>query len=459
MGRSSFTLDLDRCTGCSACRIACELANDVSPGVHWRSVTTFNEPRWSGATVLKYSLACNHCEAPTCLAGCPAGAYEKDTATGAVILHRERCMGCRYCSWVCPYAAPQLDPATGTMEKCTFCLERQREGGIPACASACPTGALGFERETAPPEPGRTWPPGFPDTGTRPAIRVTARRRGAAPPEASAPHAAVPPLGWARPTLRHGLVAEWPLLVFSFVASVLVAWLAAGLSGAAAPPAAAFAGLGAAAVAVSVLHLGRPSLAWRAAFGLRTSWVSREITAFSAFLGLGTIYLAGFVPARAAGWIAAGLGFGALVAMDMVYRARGQEVAAIPHSAMATLTAVYLAAVLTGRVDLAMVLALAKTVLYQLRKLRGQGVPSWLVSAARLGLGMLLPLVAWPASRATLPALLLALVLLGELLDRAEFYAELAFLTPRRQAARDLIHAAFARQRGDPARGTAAPTS
>ena len=438
MGQAAFTLDLNRCTGCSACRLACELVNDVSSGVHWRSVTTFNEPRWAGATVLSYSLACNHCAAPPCLAGCPAGAYEKDVETGAVILHRERCMGCRYCAWVCPYAAPQLDSGSGTMEKCTFCLDRQCRDEAPACASACPTGALGFERAAGAPA-GAPWPPGFPDTGTRPAIRVTARRRGTAPPETSLPHSAVPPLGWPRPTLRHGLAAEWPLLAFTSLATVLVAWLAAALLGGPSPHAAVFAGLGALGMAVSALHLGRPLRAWRAAFGLRTSWVSREIVVFSAFLGLGTLHLAGAVPANAAGWAAAALGLAALVAMDMVYRARGQEVAAVPHSAMATLTALYLTAVLLGKVDLAIVLALAKTVLYQLRKMRGQGVPSWQVSAVRLGLGMLLPLVAWPAGTTAPPVWILALVLLGELLDRAEFYAELAFLTPHRQAARDLI--------------------
>jgi Fe-S-cluster-containing dehydrogenase component/DMSO reductase anchor subunit len=443
MGQASFTLDLNRCTGCSACRIACELANPVSPGLHWRSVTTFNEARWAGASVLNYSLACNHCAAPTCLVGCPAGAYEKDPETGAVVLHRERCMGCRYCSWVCPYAAPQLDPATGTMEKCTFCLDRQRRGEAPACASACPTGALGFQRAGAPPPEGSPRPSGFPDVGTRPAIEVTARRRGA-PPATSHRHPAIPPLGWPRPTLRHGLAAEWPLLAFTFAATLLVAWMTAALFGAAAPPAAAFAGLGGVAMAVSALHLGRPERAWRAALGLRSSWVSREIVAFSAFLGFGTLHLAGLVPARAAGWAAAALGAAALLAMDMVYRARGQEVAAVPHSAMATLTAVYLVAVLTGRVDLATVLALAKTVLYQLRKLRGQGVSAWQVSAVRLGFGMLLPLVAWPAGSVSPPAWVLALVLAGELLDRAEFYAELDFLGPRRQAARDLARAVLA---------------
>jgi len=447
MAQAAFTLDLNRCTGCSACRLACELANDVSPGVHWRSVTTFNEARWAGATVLHYSLACNHCGAPTCLAGCPAGAYEKDADTGAVILHRERCMGCRYCAWVCPYAAPQLDPASGTMEKCTFCIDRQRRGEAPACVSACPTGALGFERVLAPPAEAAR-PPGFPDTGTRPAIQIKGRRRGTAPPETGERHESLPPLGWQRPRLIHGLAAEWPLLVFTSVASALVAWLAAALLGAARPPVAWFAGLGAAALAVSALHLGRPTRAWRAVLGLRSSWVSREVTAFSAFLGLGTLHLAGVIPTAAAGRAAAALGLAALLAMDLVYRVRGQEVAAVSHSAMTTLTAAYLVAVLGGRVDLALVLALVKTVLYQLRKLRGQGVRGWVVSTVRLVPGMLLPLVAWPAGRPTLPPALLALVLLGELLDRAELYAELAFLTPRRQAARDLVAAVVARRSG-----------
>ena len=48
MAQAGFTVDLNRCTGCGACRLACELANEVAPGVHWRSVTTYNAPRWSG---------------------------------------------------------------------------------------------------------------------------------------------------------------------------------------------------------------------------------------------------------------------------------------------------------------------------------------------------------------------------------------------------------------------------
>jgi Fe-S-cluster-containing dehydrogenase component len=436
--QACFTIDLDRCTGCSACRIACELANPVSAGVHWRSVATFNSPRWSGATVLHWSLACNHCGAPTCLAGCPAGAYTKDVATGAVVLDRDRCIGCRYCSWVCPYAAPQLDESSGTMEKCTFCLDRQRRGEAPACASACPTGALGFTREPAPAGPASPWPPGFPDAGTRPALRVTPRRRGTAPPEMTAASTMAPAPAVERASLRRGLAAEWPLLAFSFAATVLVAAFSASALGGPALPLSGFLALAAAAMAVATFHLGRPLRAWRALAGLRTSWVSREIAAFSAFVALGAAALLTGTAQAAPGWIAAALGVAALLAVDMVYRVRGQAVAAIPHSAMATLTWALLTAALTGAAGATALVAIVKVVLYQQRKVRGLGVRSWQVSAVRLVVGLLVPLVLWPPGGGPLPLPLLICLFAGELIDRAELYAELAFVTPRRQAARDL---------------------
>ncbi len=407
--QACFTLDLNRCTGCSACRIACEIANPVSAGLHWRSVTTFNEPRWSGATVLHWSLSCNHCLSPSCLAGCPAAAYTKDAATGAVVIDRDRCIGCRYCAWVCPYAAPQLDTTTGTMEKCTFCLDRQRRGDAPACASACPTGALGFAHDLAPAAPGAPWPPGLPDTGTRPALRVAGRRRGAVSPEMTAAAAEAPALSKERPGLRHGLAAEWPLLVFSLTATALVAWFSAGVLGATPPPPAAFLALAGAAMAVGAAHLGRPLRAWRALAGLHSSWVSREIAALSGFVALGAAALIAGATRALPGWIAAVIGVAALVAMDMVYRVRGQTVAAVPHSAMATLTWALVVAALGGAAGLATLLAIVKVVLYQRRKMRGLGVRSWLVSAVRLVVGLLAPLALWPPGGAPLPLPLLAL--------------------------------------------------
>ena len=116
----------------------------------------------------------------------------------------------------------------------------------------------------------------------------------------------------------------------------------------------------------------------------------------------------------------------------------------MPHSAMTVLTWALLAAALAGHAALAAAVAAVKAALYAVRKVRHPGASPWLLAAARLGLALALPLALWPVGR-PLPAGLLACLLAGELLDRAELYAELAFLTPRRQAERDLAAAAAAR--------------
>jgi anaerobic dimethyl sulfoxide reductase subunit B len=95
--------------------------------------------------VLAYnvSVACNHCERPICMEVCPAGAITR-REDGLVLLDPDRCMGCRYCEWACPYGAPQYDSATGRMTKCTFCVDDLDRGGQPACVAACPLRALDF---------------------------------------------------------------------------------------------------------------------------------------------------------------------------------------------------------------------------------------------------------------------------------------------------------------------------
>ena len=75
---------------------------------------------------------------------CPALAYTRDKKTGAVILHAEKCIGCKYCTWACPYDAPKFNPKTRIIEKCTFCNHRILDTLKPACANLCPTGALDF---------------------------------------------------------------------------------------------------------------------------------------------------------------------------------------------------------------------------------------------------------------------------------------------------------------------------
>ena len=85
------------------------------------------------------------------------------------------CFGCGYCTWVCPYNAPQLDPNAGHVSRCNMCVDRLEVGLKPACASACLGGALDFGViETTPEgcEQLETCIPGFPDTSiTHPNIR------------------------------------------------------------------------------------------------------------------------------------------------------------------------------------------------------------------------------------------------------------------------------------------------
>ena len=81
----------------------------------WRQVRTFNELHVPGVELLHLSLACNHCAEPGCAAACPTLAYRRDAETGAVLLDQDRCIGCRYCTWACPYGAPRVDEALGVV--------------------------------------------------------------------------------------------------------------------------------------------------------------------------------------------------------------------------------------------------------------------------------------------------------------------------------------------------------
>lgn len=431
MSQLAFVLDLDRCTGCAACVLACSNENAPSPGIAWRSVVTFNRSRFPGAPVFHYSLACNHCLEPACLEGCPAAAYAKDPTTGAVVLDPDRCMGCRYCAWVCPYEAPRYAPSRGIMEKCTLCDHRLADGLEPACVAACPVDALGREEN---PAPGVVFRAGFPDTGLRPAIRVTGSRRQAPPAMTAAPlhTGSVVSSGPPRWT---ALREEWSLWLFSSLMALLVAWWAAAAAVGGTVSPLAFAGLGLAALGASALHLGRPARAWRGLANWRSSWISREAVLVVLFLAGGSAAAFGGKPGPAAAWPLAAAGFAGLLAMDMVYRVRGQSTPAVPHSAMATLTAAFYLGLLLASPALAIPAAGLKLALYLPRRERFNG-PGTSLAAVRAA-ALIMPCLLLLGGGAP-PWFLLALAVPGELIDRAEFYAGLEFLTPHLQIGRDL---------------------
>lgn len=147
-----FYVNLANCTGCKACEIACKDRKDLPVGVRWRRVYEYGGGEWvqednmlvpHGLFHYFVSTACMHCEQPICMEVCPASAISKRD-DGIVLIDPDRCIGCRYCSWACPYGAPQFNAEAGVMTKCDFCVELQEKGEKPACVAACPYRALEY---------------------------------------------------------------------------------------------------------------------------------------------------------------------------------------------------------------------------------------------------------------------------------------------------------------------------
>lgn len=147
-----FYVNVANCTGCKACEIACKDKSNLPSGVRWRRVYEFGGGDWvqdgeqvvpSGVFSYFVSNACNHCEKPICMEVCPASAISKRD-DGIVLIDADKCIGCRYCSWACPYGAPQFNEEAKVMTKCNFCYDLQAQGEKPACVDGCPYRVLEF---------------------------------------------------------------------------------------------------------------------------------------------------------------------------------------------------------------------------------------------------------------------------------------------------------------------------
>jgi molybdopterin-containing oxidoreductase family iron-sulfur binding subunit len=184
-----MTIDLDRCTGCQACVVACKVENNVpfsSPEeavegreIAWIQVLATFEGEFPEIRARFMPVLCMHCDKPPCVPVCPTGATYKSEPTGIVAQIYPRCIGCRYCAVACPYTIkffnwsapawpeamqPGLSPDVsvrpkGVIEKCTFCSHRLpkaretaaaekrelRDGDYrTACQETCPTRAITF---------------------------------------------------------------------------------------------------------------------------------------------------------------------------------------------------------------------------------------------------------------------------------------------------------------------------
>jgi len=177
-----YGLDISRCVGCRKCVYSCVEENNQSrtPQIHW--ITVLEMAKEKGIDLFHshsdyerelvpdddhfyFPVACQQCENPPCVKACPVKATWKEK-DGIVVVDYNWCIGCRFCMASCPYGArhfnwsqpeipkEEINPVThyygnrprykGVVEKCTFCIQRVREGLYPSCVEICPVGARKF---------------------------------------------------------------------------------------------------------------------------------------------------------------------------------------------------------------------------------------------------------------------------------------------------------------------------
>jgi Fe-S-cluster-containing dehydrogenase component len=176
----AYALNLSVCIGCRRCAEACHEENNHDRRTNQSYIRVLEMEQGSfdmerGTVHYDHAVPaegkfympvqCQQCENPPCVKACPVEATWQES-DGIVVVDYNWCIGCRYCEAACPYHArrfnwtkPEIPPAEvnpnqsylsnrvrpqGVMEKCTFCLHRTREGRLPACLEACPTGARVF---------------------------------------------------------------------------------------------------------------------------------------------------------------------------------------------------------------------------------------------------------------------------------------------------------------------------
>jgi len=145
VSQKAFYFDMTVCIGCKTCQIACKDKNNLPVGVLYRRVHTFEGGKFPKPWVYFLSVACNHCEDPRCVQNCPTGAMQKRESDGLVVVDQSVCIGCRYCTWSCPYDGPQYLEEKGVVGKCDGCVDLTAKGEKPACVDACNMRALEFD--------------------------------------------------------------------------------------------------------------------------------------------------------------------------------------------------------------------------------------------------------------------------------------------------------------------------
>ncbi len=433
MHYNGFIFDYARCVGCHACVVACYNENGVQPPVLWRQVVGVNPEKVPLYGFVSLSMACNHCTDAPCLKACPASAYYRDQETGAILHSNKRCIGCKYCTWACPFDAPKYNPLRGVVEKCTMCNERLKSGEIPACTEACPTGALSFgsiETAASIQAPGISAKPFSPRIVTKNEDIVN-----------HIPHIDEQVTGYS-PLQHTGMkhfapskinpIHELPLAIFTLICSLMVGWVGSmPWVGIASRGITLFILLGIVGALLSTFHLGKPFRALRSVANVKSSWLSREILLFTLFFSLSALNLI-FFNLIVLSVIAVILGLLLLVAVEMVYSVTDKKYKIHVHSANVVITALTIFSIFSSFERLLVLVLVLKAALYILRH-ANYSVSSleFIFSFIRVFLGILIPLGSIFFSNQHISMLMILFILIGELIDRIEFYGEQQVDTPR----------------------------
>ncbi|RYE34536.1 MAG: formate dehydrogenase subunit beta [Hyphomicrobiales bacterium] len=160
-------IDVSKCIGCKACQAACLEWNNlreevgINRGVYdnphdltentWTLMrfTEWENPESGDLEWLIRKDGCMHCADPGCLKACPSPGAIVQYNNGIVDFVSENCIGCGYCVKGCPFNIPRISQADQKAYKCTLCSDRVSVGQAPACAKACPTGAIVFGTKKA----------------------------------------------------------------------------------------------------------------------------------------------------------------------------------------------------------------------------------------------------------------------------------------------------------------------